>query len=242
MGTTLDQRDLSEAMEALRESLGEQIRRHEELRAEVDWMRTEMSGASPVASRVVQDEGLAKTVETAGANGGKSGEPGGDFDDGALLEAGVHRSDAERLREVWERAAFDGIAVKHAARREGWYHKKRLKKELNAIWWDMRREAGDEGFDALLYATGQLNRVLVTAVIARSSAAHAGLEKGDHILRYAGKRIFTPRELEQATASGVPGSTVAVEVLRKGQTQTLSVRRGPLGVVTNIIRAPPAGG
>jgi hypothetical protein len=238
----VDQRDLREVVEALRESLGEQILRHEELRAEVDWMRTEISDTSAVAPRVVQDEGRAEKVETAGANGGQSGEPGGGFDDGALLDAGVRRSDAERLREVWERAAFDEMAVKDAAWREGWYHEKRLKKELNAIWSDMRREAGDEGFDALLYATGQLNRVLVTSVIARSSAAYAGFEKGDQILRYAGKRIFTPRELEREAASGVPGSTVAVEVLREGRAQTLSVRRGPLGVVTNIIRAPPVSG
>jgi hypothetical protein len=237
-----DHRDLREIVEGLRESLEEQIRRHEELRTEVAQMGAGMSGAAPIAASEVRDEENAERKETPHASGWHAGGPAEGFDDGVLFEAGLHPSDAERLREAWEGATFEQMALRDAARREGWFGKERYRTELNAIRSDLREELGENGFDALLFATGQSNRILVTGVIDRSSAAYAGFEKGDQILRYAGRRVFTPRELNEETASGVSGTTVPVEVLRRGRSETLSVRRGPLGVVTSIVRAPPVGG
>jgi hypothetical protein len=237
-----DPRDLSEIVEDLRESLEEQARRHEELRAEVAWLRAGMLESSPVARSEAEEEASGATKEKGDAPGSRAAEAAMGFDDGVLVEAGLHPSDAERLREAWERSAFEEMALRDAARREGWFGKKRYRNERSAIWSNLREEIGEDGFDAFLFAAGQSNRVLVTDVVSRSSAAYAGFEKGDQILRYAGQRVFTPRELEEATASGVSGTTVSVEVLRGGRTQTLSVRRGPLGVVTSIVRAPPVRG
>jgi hypothetical protein len=238
LNAATDDRDLREVVEGLRESLEEQIRRHEELRAEVALMRVGMSGAASE----VQDEEDADRKETPYANGWQAAGPAEGFDDGRLLQAGLHPSDAERLRAAWERVTLEEMALKDAARREGWYGKKRYRDELTTVRSGLREELGENGFDALLFATGQANRILVTDVIARSSAAYAGFQEGDQILRYDGRRVFTPRELEKVAASGVSGSTVAVEVMRQGRSETLSVRRGPLGVVTSIVRSPPVGG
>ena len=94
----------------------------------------------------------------------------------------------------------------------------------------MREEIGDAAYDQYLFAAGVNNRVSITNVINGSAAYNAGIESGDLILSYAGRRIFTTRELQESTREGVRGEGVSVTLQRGDQRLDISVSRGPLGV------------
>jgi serine protease Do len=64
--------------------------------------------------------------------------------------------------------------------------------------------------------------VLVSGVREGSPAAKVGLKAGDVIVEYDGKAVSQPRELSERVAATPTGTTVAVKVMRDGQTMTLS--------------------
>jgi len=69
---------------------------------------------------------------------------------------------------------------------------------------------------------------LVSGVDAGSPAEKAGLKQGDVIMSYNGKAVRDSNQLRNDVASTTPGSTVAVEVLRNGQTENLKATVGEL--------------
>jgi hypothetical protein len=83
--------------------------------------------------------------------------------------------------------------------------------------------------------------VLVTAIVPGSSAARAGLRTGDVLLRYDKRALTTAADLElsQSPPAGVP-SRISVEVWRGGETLTVDVTAGPLGVSVARQPAPEA--
>jgi hypothetical protein len=164
------------------------------------------------------------------------------FDDAALLAAGIDPGDAARLRERWGQFEMEKLDLAHRSAREGWVMSPRHRRELRNLEQALQEELGEESYDWLLFATGEPNRVVVRDVLDQSPAREAGLESGDAILRYDGRRIFRVGELRRATALGELGEFVGVEVLRKGQAVELYVPRGPLGVLLKTeSRAPAAG-
>lgn len=66
--------------------------------------------------------------------------------------------------------------------------------------------------------------VLVNEVAEASPADDAGLEREDVILRFDGKRIRDPEDLQRVVAKTRPGKKVTLEVVRDGKQQTLSVK------------------
>jgi S1-C subfamily serine protease len=115
--------------------------------------------------------------------------------------------------------------------REGWNQNPRYRQELRQLERDLRQELGDEDYDWLRYATGESNRVVVRDVLDRTPANRAGIRPGDSVRSYADRRIFTPGELKRATSRGEVGEWVRVELEREGEIVSVSVQRGPLGVV-----------
>jgi len=94
----------------------------------------------------------------------------------------------------------------------------------------LREELGDDNvYDRLLYATGRQNRVAVIDVMRNSPAEQYGLQAGDVVLSYDGRRVFSARELQKATAAGEAGIMVLVEVERDGSRVNLYLPRGPIG-------------
>jgi serine protease Do len=67
------------------------------------------------------------------------------------------------------------------------------------------------------------NGALIASVESGSPAAHAGLQPGDVIEAVDGKKIGNPRELAVDVAGVKPGSTLAVDILRDGAAQHMSV-------------------
>ena len=100
-------------------------------------------------------------------------------------------------------------------------------------------ELEESDYDRYLYASGRPNRLEAGEVLAGGSANHAGLRKGDVILRYDDVRIFGPGDLLVTSSRGEGGSSVRMEILREGRRRTLYIDRGPLGALMNHNRALP---
>lgn len=73
---------------------------------------------------------------------------------------------------------------------------------------------------------------LVSQVTADSPAAKAGLQAGDIIIKYGGKDIANSHQLRSAVSATMPGSRVAVELIREGRHKTVSVEIGKLDTET----------
>jgi predicted metalloprotease with PDZ domain len=68
--------------------------------------------------------------------------------------------------------------------------------------------------------------VLVSEVVDDSPADEAGLRRGDVITSFDGKPVRKARDLTRLVADTEPGTEVAVEVARKGETKSLEVEIG----------------
>jgi serine protease Do len=64
---------------------------------------------------------------------------------------------------------------------------------------------------------------LVGDVLPDSPAAKAGLQDGDVVLKFNGKKVEDSRRLQLAVAETKPGTAVPVEIERNGQIKTLNV-------------------
>ncbi|HVD91394.1 MAG TPA: PDZ domain-containing protein, partial [Vicinamibacterales bacterium] len=69
---------------------------------------------------------------------------------------------------------------------------------------------------------------LVSNVEDGSAAARAGLKQGDVITHYNGKAVADNNQLRNAVASTTPGTTVPVQILRNGKSETLQATVGEL--------------
>ena len=79
---------------------------------------------------------------------------------------------------------------------------------------------------------------LVSDVDDGSPAAKAGLKQGDVITRYNGRPVADNNQLRNAVASTMPGTTVPVQVLRNGKTETLQATVGELPATREATGAP----
>src|SRR6266478_4389890 len=67
------------------------------------------------------------------------------------------------------------------------------------------------------------NGALVGDVTAKSPAEKAGLESGDVIIEFNGKKVTDSRHLKLEVARTHPGDTVPIKVLRDSSTKTLEI-------------------
>ena len=161
----------------------------------------------------------------------------------SLIAAGIDESSAKALlsrQSQYELARLDLVDL---AEREGWADSDEFDLQLAQLddqRVDLRTELGDEAYDRYLYERGRNNRVVIVSVIAGSEAEAAGLQVGDAIVNYASERIFSTRELQQATREGDRGELVDVLIDRQGQTLFFDVPRGPLGVSLDARKVNPS--
>lgn len=163
-------------------------------------------------------------------------DAGGDAeatDEQLLRDAGLSSTQVAQIKERYEQLEMDRLYLRDRATREGWMGTVRYSNEVAKLEENrqgVRNDLGDEGYDAYLFASGQSNRVLIREMLQGSPAKQAGLQAGDVVLRYGDKRIFTTRELQNATAGGRNGEMVPMEIQRDGKSMDFYVPRGPLGV------------
>ena len=163
------------------------------------------------------------------------------FDRQVLIDAGLNDSLATELQLFYEQLEMERLYLRDQSRRESW-NREQYREALDEIEdreAALKERLGEAGYDAYLYASGQPNRVAVTSLLASAPAAQAGIEAGDHILRYDNQRVYNWFELREATTGGDIGDTVSVEVERDGQTLQFYLARGPLGIRMNSLSVAP---
>jgi hypothetical protein len=147
-----------------------------------------------------------------------------------LARLGYSPDEIARIRERWSESVMSELYLGDARARGEAKPGRKMQMLRGAINLELRADLGDEYYDALLYATNQKNRVLITDVLDGSPASEARIRPGDEVLSYDGNRIFNPYAFKVGTSQGELGEWVAVEILRGGESYRLFARRGPLGV------------
>ena len=161
------------------------------------------------------------------------------FDQTKLLEQGFGEALVADIQQRYEQNRLEILELRDRATREAWVDSPRFEDEVIGLERGLRNQLGPDDYDVLLYATGEPNRVVLQRVIEGSSAADAGLEADDVVVRYAGREIFRPGDLLAATSAGQAGEMVEIAVTRAEQRQHFRIRRGPLGVtVRRVSRVP----
>ncbi len=218
-----------EAMQARSRELAAEVA---SLQAEMDQLvrlRQEAASLPPAA------EPTTGRTQTAG---GKRWLDAAEFDASELLESGAPPSEVERLRELFDEIETERIAIMQQAVREGWLDKRRFRDEMVELELATREAIGDDRYDALLYATGEGNRVMIR-VLLEKRGRFFGFEIGDVVLRYDGRVIFRPPELQDNARLGEPGEWVTVDVLRNGEVVRLRGERGRIGARFSRVRILP---
>lgn len=97
----------------------------------------------------------------------------------------------------------------------------------------LRAEIGDIEYEQYLQASGRSTVVAVTSILESSPAQRAGLQAGDQIVSYNGRRVFDIGELNRYTMQGEPGGSVVVDIVRDGVPMQVVLPSGPIGVTIN---------
>ena len=191
-------------------------------------------------SEIESSEETASTDSDATGQGDVSRKPNRPwFHDASLEKLGFAPGEVQRIRETWEYTVMEGLELETDRLRngeKGWWAAVRDRDWIEA---QARESLGDSGYDAMLYAGGSRNRVILSEVIGASPGAAAGIEPGDELISYDGQRVFHPRTLKQLTTSGEAGEIVEIGVRRAGQPVRIFMPRGPIGArIVAETRAP----
>lgn len=208
------------------------------LAAEVAELRRELASVTECVSVEIASATASHEQEEASNESSKAvdqpprNQPRG-LDADVLVAAGFPAETVRSFKERVDQIELDRLYLRDLAAREGWLDTPRFREEAgdsSLSTTETRKEFGDEFYDWMLFTTGHPNRVRVGNVIDGSAAAEAGLLPGDVVLTYDDQRIFSPRELSDATTTGEAGESTAVGVLRDGRETRIYVPRGPLGI------------
>ena len=189
-----------------------------------------LAAAPPVADDLPETSGAEVEAEAAKASPW--------FDAAALERVGWSEDEVERVRQRWEEYQLAKLEVENQRARKvpGW---KELGKRLFQIEVQARNDLGDEGYEAMRFAAGQNNRVVLSELLEISPASDAGLMSGDEVISYDGQRVFSAGALKFYTQSGEEGAWTEVRVLRGDEERRFFVRRGPLGARLEAVHRPP---
>jgi hypothetical protein len=150
-----------------------------------------------------------------------------------LVAAGFAPDRAEWINRRTQELRMQAMQAEYEARREG---RPPPSPDLEAT--TLRTELGDQDYERFLTAQGRSTSVNITGVLASSPAERVGLQSGDEIVSYDGKRVFDIAELNALTLGGTSGESVVVDVRRNGQNLQIVLPRGPIGVWGGF-RGPP---
>ncbi|WP_105103895.1 PDZ domain-containing protein [Microbulbifer pacificus] len=94
------------------------------------------------------------------------------------------------------------------------------------------QELTQEEFEQYLNATGGRSEFEISSILESAPAYDAGLRAGDKIIRYNNQRVFHMGDLRTQVYQVAPGTSVPVEIQRKGSTapETIYLPAGPLGI------------
>ena len=147
-----------------------------------------------------------------------------------LVAAGFAPDRAEWINRRIQELRMQSMQAQYEAKRDG-----RPPPSDNLEAATLRAELGEADYERFLTAQGRSTSVNVMGVLASSPAERAGLQPGDEIVAYDGKRVFDAQELNEltlggASASGSASASVVIDVRRNGQNMQIVLPRGPIGI------------
>jgi hypothetical protein len=95
----------------------------------------------------------------------------------------------------------------------------------------LREELGDADYERYLESNGRSTRVAISTVLESSPAKMAGLQTGDEIINYDGRRVFSMSDLNRETLQGQAGQNVVIDFMREGIQMQVAIARGPVGIM-----------
>jgi hypothetical protein len=159
-----------------------------------------------------------------------------------LLKGGIATPVAEDIVLRKNSIELKRLELQDRAKRDNYLNTQRYYDELDVINQqdvNLRQELGDERYDEYLYASKQNNRIKIASVMLGSAAEQSGIQKGDIVLSYDNKRMFSWQELKDATGEGQLGEFVSINIYRNGEIYSFTVPRGPLGTQLGTTRLAP---
>ena len=217
---------------ALRDALEQERKARLAMARQIDELRAELAqrGSEPVLLAV----GSAPGPVLGSPEPAEKVDPESEFaelwfSERVLGDLGMSASEIQRLRRLFDEVELEKLEARDRALRDGWSSSSRHSRELREIRERFQEEIGDGEYDRVLYASGRKNRVQVGDLLRGSAAANSGVEVGDVIISYGGKRVFDPTSLYIWTTQGEFGESVALEIRRGDEGVRLEVPRGPLG-------------
>jgi hypothetical protein len=144
-----------------------------------------------------------------------------------FVEAGFPPDRAEWLERRTSELRMQALEEEYRAARSGEARDPRTASSVDQL---LRAELGDDDYGRYLAALGRPARVGIRGVLPSSPAEQAGLQPGDELVAYAGRRVFDMNDLNRLTFEGNPGDIVAIDVIRDGQSMQIFVPRGPIGI------------
>lgn len=218
-----------------------------ELQSQVNLMSggealAEISEANPVGTRADNGTGVgSRNARAADALG--FGAVSDEQRTAGLVAAGVDEQTISRIAQSNDEYELARLDLIDRASREGWRRSDEFREEINKLddeRVDVRSEIGESAYDIYLYESGRSNRVAIESIINGSAAQLAGVEISDVVVSYDNQRIFTARELQQATRTGNRGETIEITVRRAGEGELpFNITRGPLGVTLSTFSEKP---
>ena len=145
----------------------------------------------------------------------------------AMIKAGMAPDRADYILRRESEMRFESMQAAYQARNSG--------EPLDPVYRNfnadtmLREEIGDTEYEIYLQANNRPTSVGISSVMASSPGERAGLQAGDQIVGYDGRRVFSTSELIQQTMAGGDGNVV-VDVTRDGAPMQIVVPRGPIGV------------
>ena len=145
-----------------------------------------------------------------------------------FVAAGFSEGEAAYILQRESELRMDALRARYDAQRAG--EETNFFGSRTATADALREELGDADYERYREATGLPTEVFVSSVLDGSPALSAGLQPGDRIVSYDGRRVFSMREITTLTMQGEVGDTVLVNVERQGTLIQVAMPRGPLGI------------
>jgi C-terminal processing protease CtpA/Prc len=144
-----------------------------------------------------------------------------------FVAAGLSPDRAHYILERQDTLEWEALEARYQAGQSGATAEELARLNVGTL---LRAELGDRDYERYLEGMGRTTTVRVNEVLQNSPAQAVGLQPGDEIIAYNGKRVFDIGELTGLTNALRPGETVALEIERDGQPIQFFVESGPIGI------------
>lgn len=220
---------IEERIAALEEALGVERQARHLLQEELVVLTAELESLSDGDMRISDavEEPVATAEQSVAARQSRRRRNNPEQRIERMIDAGFTPSEAERILRRESEMQMQALQARYEARRAG---EPGRFSNPGAGATTMREELGDDGYERYLTANGRPTQIAVSAVLEGSPALRAGLQPGDEIVTYDGRRVFNMNEITALTMQGEPGQNVIVNISRGGVPMQISMPRGPLGI------------